>query len=351
MIRVLVVEDSPTARQLLLHILGFDPAIEVVGCAEDGEQAVAMAASKRPNVITMDLHLPRLSGLDAIRIIMETTPTPIVVVSSNLVTAEVDAGVRALAAGALAAVPRPEGWQGPQHAAGARRLVETVKLMAEVKVVRRWPAAHDQKAPPPAPAPHGRMRVVAIGASTGGPAALQSLLAQLPPTFPAPVLIVQHMAPGFIQGFARWLADATGFPVRVAEQSQLAVPGAAYVAPDDCHLGIDPQGRLVLTACPPERGMRPAISYLFRSVTQFYRADAVGVLLSGMGTDGAAALGAMREAGAVTFVQSRASAAVNGMPGEAVRLGAASWVLDPVEIGRSLGRLGKSSRGWNAGQE
>jgi two-component system chemotaxis response regulator CheB len=338
MIRVLVVEDSPTARQLLLHILGSDPAIEVVGCAEDGEQAVAMAASKRPSVITMDLHLPRLGGLDAIRIIMETVPTPIVVVSSNLVTAEVDAGVRALAAGALAAVPRPYGWRGPRHAAGARRLIETVKLMAEVKVVRRWPASRHQKAQPPAsvPVPHGQMRIVAIGASTGGPPALQALLAQLPHGFPAPVLIVQHMAPGFIQGFARWLAGASGFPVQVAEQSQLISPGAAYVAPDDHHLGVDPQGRIVLTAGPPERGMRPAVSHLFRSVMQCYRADAVGVLLSGMGVDGAAALKSMRDAGAVTFAQDRASAAVHGMPGEALRLGAASRVLDPAEIGRSL---------------
>lgn len=340
MIRVLVVDDSPSVRELLVHILGADPAIRVVGCAADGEQAVAMAASLRPDVITMDLHMPNMDGYEATRQIMQTCPAPIVVVSGIDSNAEVEAGFRAIEAGALVLVPRPRGPAHPEHAASAHALVRTVKSMAEVRVVRRWrrpapaPATEPRAA---APGPAGiRHRLVAIGASTGGPAVLRDILAQLGATFPLPVVIVQHIAPGFTEGLADWLGRASGFPVRIAQHGQQLLPGQAYLAPDGRQLEVTRTLAVALTDGAPEHGMRPAVAHLFRCVPPELRPATVAVLLTGMGKDGAAELKGLRDDGAVTIVQDRASSAVYGMAGEAVRLDAAMLVLEPVRIGRVL---------------
>src|SRR5665811_2307336 len=198
MIKVLVVEDSPVVREFLVHILGADPGIQVIGTANDGEQALEAVARKRPDVITMDIHMPKLDGLEATRRIMETHPTPIVIVSGSTDPREVATTFRAMEAGAVAVLRRPAGIGHPDHEATVRELVQTVKLMSEVKVVRRWPRVRREISVPGPPEPVvGRapagVKVVAIGASTGGPPVLQTILAGLPKDFPAPVLIVQHM--------------------------------------------------------------------------------------------------------------------------------------------------------------
>jgi two-component system chemotaxis response regulator CheB len=334
MIRVLVVDDSPSVRALLAHILGADPALRVAGCAADGEQALRMAAQLRPDVITMDLQMPNMDGFEATRHIMQTCPAPIVVVSGSDSQAEVGVGFRAIEAGALVIVRRPYGLAHPEHVASARELVRTVKAMAEVRVVRRWAGAAPGRSGGPRP---GRsLQLALVGASTGGPAVLRDILAQLGPGFPLPVVIVQHIAAGFTGGLAEWLAQASGFPVCVAAHDQALAPGQAYLAPDGWQLGVTPALRVALSLAAPEHGMRPAVSYLFRSVAPELRAAAVAVLLTGMGKDGAAELKQLRDDGAITIVQDRASAAVYGMPGEAVRLDAALLVLDPVRIGKAL---------------
>jgi two-component system chemotaxis response regulator CheB len=335
MIRVLVVDDSASVRALLAHILEAEPGIRVVGSACDGEQALEMAARLRPDVITMDLHMPNLDGVEATRRIMQSCAVPIVVVSAKDSAAEVGAGFRAIEAGALVLAERPLGIGHPDFADSARALVRTVCSMAEVRVVRRWARA-GEPAPRRAPAAAPRRRLVLLGASTGGPAVLRAILAELGPDFPLPLVIVQHIAAGFAPGLADWLSRASGFPVSIAQQGQLLAPGCACLAPDALQLGVTRELTVTLAAADPEHGMRPAVSYLFRSVAPELRAAAVAVLLTGMGKDGALELRRLRDDGAVTIVQDRASAAVYGMPGEAVRLDAALLVLAPQQIGRAL---------------
>jgi two-component system chemotaxis response regulator CheB len=219
--------------------------------------------------------------------------------------------------------------------------------MSEVKVVRRWPRSRpvctlpaDQTCSefqfPPVPK---QIKLVAIGASTGGPPALQTILAGLPKDFPVPVLIVQHIAAGFTQGLVDWLAQSSKLPVHLPAHGQLVLPGSVYVAPDGLHMAIGADGRIQLTADQPENGLRPSVSCLFRSVAKAYGPSAIGVLLTGMGRDGAWELKLMKEQGAPTIAQDRDTSVVHGMPGEAIRLGGASYVLSPEKICMALASL------------
>ena len=348
MIKVLVVEDSPVVREFLVHILGSDPAIRVVGTAHDGEEALEAIARKQPDVITMDVHMPKMNGLDATRRIMETCPTPIVVVSGSIDPAEVATTFEAMEAGALAVLRRPAGIGHPDHEATARELVQTVKLMSEVKVVRRWSRARrDSIARPAQPrlerAP-GSCRIVALGASTGGPPVLQTILSQLPKDFPAPVLVVQHMAAGFVRGLIEWLGHSSRLPIHLAAHGEQMLPGHVYVAADELQMKVERGGRIVLTREPPENGLRPSVSFLFRSVAEVYGGDAVAGLLTGMGRDGADELKLLRDKGAVTFAQDKVSSVVHGMPGEAIKLDAATLVLSPEKIAGVLTKLARNGQ-------
>ena len=345
MIKVLVVEDSPVVREFLVHILASDPGLRVVGTAHDGEQALEAIARKRPDVVTMDVHMPKMNGLDATRRIMETCPTPIVVVSGSTDPAEVATTFEAMEAGALAVLRRPAGIGHPDHESTARELVQTVKLMSEVKVVRRWASARRGTMARPAEvrlehAP-GICRIVAIGASTGGPPVLQTILSQLPADFPVPILVVQHMAAGFVRGFVEWLARASRLPVRIAVHGEQVLAGHVYVAADEMQMKVGHDGRIALTREPPENGLRPSVSCLFRSVAEIYGDRAVAGLLTGMGRDGADELRLLRDKGAVTFAQDKPSSVVHGMPGEAIRLDAAAHVLSPEKIAALLVKLAK----------
>ncbi len=349
MIKVLVVEDSPVVREFLVKILGEDPGIQVIGTANDGEQALEAVARQRPDVVTMDIHMPRLDGLEATRRIMETYPTPIVIVSGSTDPREVATTFRAMEAGAVAVLRRPAGIGHPDHAATASELLRTVTLMSEVKVIKRWPKAWRHTAVPRPVEKHrarveANVKIIAIGASTGGPPVLQTILAALPGDFPAPVLIVQHMAPGFTQGFVQWLAQTSNLPVHLAAHDEHIRPGHVYVAPDEFQMRLERSGKIVLTKDEPENGMRPSVSYLLRAVAETYGRDVVAGLLSGMGRDGAEELKLLKESGAVTFVQDENSSVVHGMPGAAIKLGAATLVLPPEEIAATLARLVKDSK-------
>ncbi len=361
MIKVLVVEDSPVVREFLVHILGSDPGIRVAGTARDGEEALDAVRRWRPDVITMDIHMPRLDGVEATRRIMETEPTPIVIVSGSTDPREVATTFDAMEAGALAVLRRPAGIGHPEHEATAGELVQTVKLMSEVKVVRRWPRsrratmANGRPAPAPRPAEIGlaheraKVRVVALGASTGGPPALQTILAALPKDFPAPVVIVQHIAAGFVRGFIEWLAQSSALPIHLATHGELLLPGHVYVAPDEHQMKVERGGKVALTKDEPENGLRPSVSYLFRSVAEVYGADAVAGLLTGMGRDGAEELRRLKEKGAVTIAQDKDSSVVHGMPGEAIRLEAATLVLPPEKIAPVLANL--ANHGGRTGRD
>jgi two-component system chemotaxis response regulator CheB len=255
-------------------------------------------------------------------------------------------------AGALAVAPRPKGIGHPDHQRSAAELIQTVKLMSEVKVVRRWPqhrksalaaslgtAVELQKAP-------SEIQLVAIGASTGGPLVIQTLLANLPRDFNVAIMIVQHMAPDFIAGFMEWLNETGSLPVHVASHGEKPLPGHVYVAPGEFQMGVDVNRKISLAKGEPENGHRPSASYLFRSVAQVFGPRAVGALLTGMGKDGADGLKTMRERGAVTIAQDKESSVVHGMPGEAIRLDAAMYVFPAGKIAAALaGLVNKSHSG------
>ena len=341
MIKVLVVENSAVVRAFLVYFLDSDPEMEVIGTANNGIEAIEAVKRKRPDIITMDINMPKMNGLEATRKIMESVPTPIVIVTGSYDTTEVSITFNALEAGAVAIVRRPTGIGHPEHETTLKGLVRTVKLMSEVKVVKRWPAVQRKTGvravlPPTAETPgHPKVQVIAMGASTGGPLALQTILSGLSRDFPAPVLIVQHIAEGFTQGFAQWLNQKTDLSIHLAGDGERILPKHVYVAPNGFHMGID-AGQIALTRDEPENGLRPSVSYLFRSVANAYGKNAVGVLLTGMGNDGALELKRLKEKGAVTLVQDEESSIVFGMPGQAIKLDAATYVLSPEGIAAKL---------------
>ncbi len=345
MIKVLIVEDSPITQEFLTFILNADPDIDVIGVAGDGEQALVVLKSKNPDVVVMDINMPKMNGFVATRKIMETRPVPIIIVSAIWDPHEVATTFRAMEAGAVAVLEKPVGMGHPDHEAVAEEFVQTVKLMSEARVVRRWArprqvrAAHKASRLAKLEQKSADIRVVAIGASTGGPPVLQTILAGLAEDFPVPVLIVQHIATGFIEGMIRWLDQVTDLQVRIAAHGEHALPGRVYLAPDGVHMGLSRNGRINLSTSESENGLRPSISYLFRSVADALGERAIGVLLTGMGSDGARELKILRDKGAITIAQDKDSSIVHGLAGAAIKLGAAMYVQSPDEIAMTLASL------------
>jgi two-component system, chemotaxis family, protein-glutamate methylesterase/glutaminase len=343
-IRVVVVEDSLTVRRRLCEVLAADPGIELVGEAGDGKQAVELCQSLRPDVVTMDMMLPLMSGLTATEYIMAHCPTPILVVSASMNRGELFKTYEALAAGAVDVLEKPRG----DEPAGSweQRFVTTVKLVSRIRVITH-PRARLGALGQALPAPHTfpnesslpleHCELVAIGASTGGPGAVVDVLRQLPPSFSLPILLVLHINEPFASAFADWLDSQTARRVAYAQDGQLVASAAGRVvmASGDRHLVVSDR-RMFLTSEPERHSCRPSVDVLFESVARAYGAAAAGCLLTGMGRDGAAGLLEMRRAGAFTIAQDEASSIVYGMPREAVLIGAARRVLPLAEIGDAL---------------
>lgn len=346
-IEVLVVDDSAVLRLLLVRVLEEDPALRVVAAVGDGAAALEYLRDRRPQVVVMDMHMPGMDGFEVTRRIMETSPLPIVICSATQAADEAAFTFRMMEAGAVACVQKPASPEHPEFARMAADICRTVRLMSEVKVVRR--RAPLRPAPrlaaiPAAGRPAG-IRVVGIGASTGGPLAIQTILGGLPADFPVPILLVQHIAPGFLPGFADWLGQTTGFRICIAGHGMEPRPGRVHVAPDDFHMAWSPDGRIVLSRAEPENGLRPSVAHLFRSLAEHAGAGALGVLLTGMGVDGAAELRQMRDSGALTIAQDRESSVVHGMPGEAIRLDAAMHILPLDRIAAVVGAAVRAAPG------
>jgi two-component system chemotaxis response regulator CheB len=271
---------------------------------------------------------------------METQPVPIIICTATTDPKEVVTTFRMMEAGAVACVEKPVARDHPDFARLAANLLESVKLMSEVKVVRRWPRSRPAPGAPARPAESkaasNGVPLIGMGASTGGPPVLQTILSGLTRDFPGTFLIVQHVARGFLPGLAEWLNQTTGLQVHIGSHGTSPLPGHVYLAPDDFHMGVGAGGRIILTGGDPENGVRPAVSYLFRSLAEVCGPDAVGVLLTGMGRDGAAELKLMKDKGAVTIAQDKDSSIVHGMPGEAIELGGATLVLPPERIAAAL---------------
>lgn len=347
MIRVVVAEDSPTARHLLVAMLESDPALKVVGEATNGRQAVEMVERLSPDLVTMDVEMPEVDGLAATQQIMMRRPTPIIVVSSLARERAVSLSFEATRAGALLVLPKPESPTASGFEGQRAELVAMAKAMAAVKVVRRWGApAPVQRPRPPAegtrPAPARTIRLVAIAASTGGPAALREVLAALPPRFRVPVVVVQHIAPGFVQGLATWLASETRHPVRLATGGETAHIGHVYLAPDDHHLQVHANGygpvRISLSEASPIGGFRPSATPLFESAAAL-GPEVLACILTGMGSDGVTGLHAVHAGGGRVLAQDEATSVVWGMPREAVRAGLADEVLPLAQIGPRIAEL------------
>jgi two-component system chemotaxis response regulator CheB len=352
-IRILVVEDSLTVRRRLVEVLNADPELQVAGEAADGKTAIEMCQKLRPDVVTLDMILPVMSGLAATEYIMAYCPTPILIVSSSTNRGELFKTYDALAAGALDVLEKPKGDE--QDGSWERKLTATVKLVARVKVITHIRARLPQTSASPAypvPAPiqkpvPGGYRMIAMGASTGGPAAAKQILETLPHDFPLPILLVIHIGQAFGGALAEWLNSQSHIPVRCAVDGEpLPGRGEALVlmAPPDRHL-IVRDGRMRLTLEPERHSCRPSVDVLFESVAAEMGEQSVGCLLTGMGKDGAAGLFAIRHAGGRTLAQDELTSTVFGMPAEAIRLGAAERVLGVGEVATELIALA-ACNGW-----
>jgi two-component system chemotaxis response regulator CheB len=338
--RVLIAEDSSTVRELLSTIIGGDPRFEVVGVAANGVEAVQMAQALKPGVITMDIQMPLMDGFEATREIMSVAPTPIVIVSSHYDVRQVTVSMQALSVGALAVHPKPLGPDDPDFAKKNADFLRTLYIMSQVRVVR-----HARRHDVPIPAltrirpASGKCRAVAIAISTGGPAALRDLFQTLPADYSAPVLVVQHIASGFVEGLATWLNAVSAVRVKVAVQGERLQPRTVYLAPDGRHLGVTADGAQVYLADdPPIKGFRPSGTYLFESVAQAFGANVVGVIMTGMGDDGVAGLRAIHAAGGPIIAQDETSSVVFGMPARAIDAGLADVVLPLTAIVAQLSK-------------
>ncbi|MBI3697476.1 MAG: chemotaxis-specific protein-glutamate methyltransferase CheB [Acidobacteria bacterium] len=321
-IRVLIVEDSPVMREFLKYIIGRDPRLEVAAAADSAEEALRLLPLAAPDVISLDIRLPGMNGFEATRRIMSERPTPIVVVSASVESEELNITMNALRAGALTVMEKPVGTTQGEYESLAEPLCTQLAIMSQVRLVRQRPTELRPRSTTPT-APSGRVyRLLAIATSTGGPQALVEVLGGLGKGFPLPILVVQHIAPSFLKGFAAWLASVCAFPVEVVENQSVMSPGRVYLAAADHHLRAD--GRQAWAdGGDPVCAQRPSGTVLFQSLARHLGPQSLGVVLTGMGEDGAQGLLELRRAGGYTIAEDESTAVVYGMPAAAVRLGAA----------------------------
>lgn len=327
-VRVLLADDSELFREILGRLVTAEPGLEVVGLCRDGDEAAAEVARTKPDVITMDLVMPEADGFAGIARIMAETPTPILVLTANR---EEETGFRALSLGALDILEKP-GARTDLEAFG-RTLRSRLKLLAGVRVIRHPRGLRGQA--PVVPPRTRRAELVVVGASLGGPRALAAILRALPADFPAPVAVVQHIADGFTEGLAGWLGSEARLRVREARDGEPIRPGTVVIAPTGSHLVVE-EGAYRLSDAAPVDTFKPSVTPLLTSAAKAYGSRVCGVLLTGMGRDGAAGLKAIRDAGGTTLVQDEATSTVFGMPRAAIELDAVDRVLPLDEIARVL---------------
>lgn len=337
-IRLMLVEDSPVALAILQRIFREAPDMEVVGVARNGQEALAMIPMVKPTMICTDLHMPKMNGLELTQEVMASYPCPILVVSASVQEEDTQNVFRILEAGALDIFPKPRAGLSSEYEKAKKDLLAKVRVLSGVSVFtqRRRVTTTGQSSssatvspplPKAAPIDIRTPRILAIGASTGGPQALLGIFQQLPKTFPVPILCVQHISEGFLQGLVDWLNTSCTLQIKIAVQGESPQPGVVYFPPERHHLEINSRGQISLAPGAPVAGHCPSVTVMFKSVAAYYRRSAVGVLLTGMGRDGADGLQAMAQAGSLTIAQDEATCVVFGMPKEAIALGAAQQVL------------------------
>ncbi len=386
-IKILIVEDSPVVTLVLKRIFSSSPELDVVGTARTGIEALELIPKVQPDVISTDLNMPQMDGLEFTQQVMMKFPRPILVLSASVQAEDTQNVFRLLAAGALDVFPKPRVGLMQDYEAFKRELINKIKILSGVSVFtqhrrrsldpipqkpieskqiksagpqetkqtvieqkarptpafsaaptlnfysrQRREAEATNLAPPSGHPSTSQKQVIAIGASTGGPQALHTILSQLPHNFPVPVICVQHISEGFLQGLVDWLASECVLPVKIAAMGEFPKAGVVYFPPERKHLEINSQGRFSYSAAPPVGGHCPSVTVTFESVARFYGTSAVGVLLTGMGRDGADGMLAIAQAGGLTIAQNEASCVVFGMPKEAIALGAARYILPASDI-------------------
>lgn len=341
-IRIILAEDSPTTRRYLSSIIAETPDMQVVGEARTGAEAVMMVAKLKPDIVSMDINMPDVDGLEATRQIMATHPTPVVVVSGLLDT-DVQLSLQALEAGALAVVRKPPERNNPAYGDKKRELLTTLRAMSAVKVISRrsFPLALDASEID-APEPRRTPEIIAIAASTGGPSALSRLLQGFPDDCPIPIVIAQHMPQEFMLGLVKWLQESSRLNVQLVTDGMLLKAGHIYIAQGAAHLCIKQQDDTLIAKIVPDEAQSryvPSADLLFQSIAKSCDANAIGIILTGMGDDGAVGLKAMREAGAHTIVQDEASCTVYGMPRAAIEADAALYIESLTTIAATVQNL------------
>jgi two-component system chemotaxis response regulator CheB len=337
MISVLLADDSSLTRTILRDILHSTPDIRVVGEAGNGEEAVTLTGALKPDLIIMDLMMPIMDGLLAIEEIMVQNPTPILVLSATIDDKEVNHAFAAIKKGALDVMEKPSGVNIDADDGFGARLVEKVRMLARIRVIRRRRAGRVREEQRIS-FTGGDRRILAIGASTGGPKAVMSIIRSLPANFAASVFVVQHISSGFARGFAQWLGRESSIRVSLAEDGTAFKSGEVLVAPNDCHMVIE-GGTVRLVCSEPVNCCRPSIDVLFNSLADEHGRSTVGVLLTGMGRDGAQGLRRIKDRGGVTIVQDEESCAVFGMPKAAIALNAVDRVLPLARMPEAIAQL------------
>jgi two-component system chemotaxis response regulator CheB len=349
---VLVVDDSPLCRNLIIDALGKDPTLEVIGTAENGSQAIEKVRALKPQVITMDVDMPVMDGLTACERIMGENPTPILVLTADPRNQAPELTHRALEVGALALQVKPALDAGPE----AWNLAREVKLLASVRVirhlrgVRKTPSTGGAPAAPPVGLPldvsfaTSNVGIVAIASSTGGPQVVHRLLAELPADFPAPIVLVQHINAAFAESLAGWLAASSKLKIKVAQEGDSLVPGVVLIAPPAQHMVVPSRGRVSLRSGEARDGHIPSGTLLLDSVAKSYGRRSVGLILTGMGADGADGMVSIKAAGGRTIAQSQESCVVFGMPGAAIARNAVEHVAHGDDLADVLMRLARGEK-------
>lgn len=341
MINILIVDDSETETKVLKHIFESEQDFHVIACAKDGQEAIELNDKFKPDLITMDIQMPVMDGIKAIREIISHNPVPIVVISSKL-NDEMKTAFLALEQGALSVLEKPVNITSPDFKQVRERIVNTIRIMSEIKVIKR--RFYTKKLPAKIPEKNinfksSHYKIIAIGTSVGGPRVLKIILSQIPKDFPLPIVVVQHMTTGYISGFVKWLSGNISLKVKVADHQEILQGGTVYFAPDFYHLEIDSvQEKLIakLVKAPSVSGFCPSASVLLQSVAKSCASHAIGMLLTGMGNDGAQGLLALKKANGHTIIQDPESAIVFGMAGTAQSLGAVDKVVALDKIAEYL---------------
>lgn len=328
-IRVLLVEDSPMTLVILKRILNASQQIEVVGEARTGVEALELIPNIQPDVICTDLHMPQMDGLEFTSEVMTLYPRPILVISAWVQQEDTPHVFQLLEAGALDIFTKPTAGLSMEDKLLNQELINKIQILAGVKVFKKKRKSNTPVKSVDAFSPKSYVnpKMVVIGASTGGPQAINELLCQLPSNLPVPVICVQHICLGFLQGLIDWLSSSCRLPIQIAKPGDVPKPGTIYFPPEQQHLELDNRGRFICSHSPPFDGHRPSVTITFKSVAKYYGKATVGILLTGMGKDGAEGMQYIAQMGGLTIAQDEATCAIFGMPKEAIDLGAAKLVL------------------------